>query len=80
MGETNELAFAQREERASKLAIFMGIVNNNSAVKLPCYIMKGTRNTRQSNTNFSSFVHMQCRTESYRNSFFLQERLGIPSN
>ena len=67
--EINLPSLKGRREQA-RLALFRDIGQNNSAVKLPCYIMKRTRNTRQNNTDFSSFVHMQCRTESYRNSFF----------
>ena len=76
--ERNLLSLKGRREQG-RLALFRDIVKNNSALKLPSYIMKTTRNTRQSNSNFSSFVHMQCRTESYRNSL-LQERSGTPSN
>ena len=56
--------------KQARLTLFRDIVKNNSAVNLPSYIMKKTRNTRLNNTDFSSFVHMQCRTESYRNGFF----------
>ena len=52
-----------RKEQAL-FPLFRDIVQNNSAVKVPCYIMKRTRNTRLNNTGFSSFIHMQCRTES----------------
>ncbi len=67
--EINLPSLKDRREQA-RLTLFRDIVKNDSAVKLPSYVMKKTRNTRQNNTDFSSFVHMQCRTESYKNSFF----------
>ena len=48
-----------RREQA-RLALFRDTVQNNSAAKLPCYIMKRMTNTRQSNTDFPSFVHTVC--------------------
>ena len=57
------------------LTLFRDIIKNNSAVKLPGYIMKKTRNARRSNSNFSGFVHVQCRIESCRNSFFFAKTI-----
>ena len=59
----------ERREGAS-LALFRNIAQNDSAVKLPSYVMKKTRNTRQNNTDFARFVYMQCSTESYKKRFF----------
>ena len=50
--EINLPSLKGRREQA-RLALFRDIVQNNSAVKLQCYVMKRTRNTRQNNTDFS---------------------------
>ena len=67
--EINLPSMKERREQV-RLTLFRDIVKNDSAVKLSRYILKKTKNTRQNESDFSSFVHMKCRTESYRNSFF----------
>ncbi|XP_065051965.1 uncharacterized protein LOC135681423 [Rhopilema esculentum] len=52
--EMNLPSLKGRREQ-SRLALFRDIVQNNSAIKLPSYIVKRTRNTRHNNTDFSSF-------------------------
>ena len=59
-----------RRKKQARMKLFKKIINNNSVVKVPSYVLRNTASTRQCSFNSQTFVLLQCETESYKNSFF----------